>query len=336
MAEPDLAAVNTLTGLLQRRKDALTVRWLAVTVASALAAPLPSLVAGVAPKVPLAATIAFWVASAALCVLSVWLPRRELNDKLIAARLQEPINVPDWSVKMKLKSEQMRELEGLPELEQRLFGLTLVLERPYNVGLALSAGLALLGVAYGLLARTLVEASPALFGALALYCYHYPRLAPLVDRGRKIAARMEEEALVRGVTATAKTAEQANEQPARVRQRMPTPAKPTESAAKQLAALRQRMPTPGKPGEPQAAAVSAHQRVPTPGKPGEPQAAAVGARQRVPTPGKPGELQAAAVRARQRMPTPPARPMARSSVARDPALAPSTASEKGPLPPRKP
>ena len=58
--------------------------------------------------------------------------------------------------------------------------------RDAAAGIALAHGVAAVGFAYGFLSKTLVEAAPFLLVALALNCWHYPRLARLIDRGRTL------------------------------------------------------------------------------------------------------------------------------------------------------
>lgn len=200
MTALDFQAINRLTGLLRERKDALTIRWLGSTVAIGVFALIIAWFEQGSPRVPLLLTVFVWVASAVLAGLSVWLPRQQLADPHVARRLRLPADAQGWARKMRLTPEQARTLAALPNLEQRLFGLTLLFERPYTLGLAFAGALAVLGLIYGLIAGTLVEASVPLLGALALNCWHYPRLTPLIERGRKLESKAEDEAVVRELT----------------------------------------------------------------------------------------------------------------------------------------
>lgn len=200
MTQPDFSAINKLTVLLRERRDALTIRWLAATVMVGVFALIVAWFEQGSPRVPLALTIVFWLVGAVCAVLSVWLPRKQLADRHLARQLSLPADAQGWARRLELGAEQSRALATLPDLEQRLYGLTLLFERPYTLGLALSAGLAFVGLVYGVLAGTLVEAMPLLLGALALNCWHYPWLTSIIDRGRKLESLAEDEAAVRSLT----------------------------------------------------------------------------------------------------------------------------------------
>lgn len=200
MSELDFRAINELTSLLRERKDALTIRWLYSTVGIGVFALIVAWFEQGSPRVPRFLTIAVWVATFVLAGLSIFLPRRQLSDRDLARQLKKPADAQGWARTMKLTPKQAETLAGLPDLEQRLFGLTTLFERPYNLGLKLAGALAVLGLAYGLAAGTLVEATLPLLGALALNGWHYPRLQPLVDRGRKLDSLAEDEEAVRQLT----------------------------------------------------------------------------------------------------------------------------------------
>jgi hypothetical protein len=200
MSELDFQAINKLTELLRARKDALTIRWLFATATIGVFALIVALFEQGRPRVPMALTVLVWMATAVLAGLSIWMPMKKLTNRDLLRQLRLPVDVHGWARTMRLDAEQTSTLASLPSLEQRLFGLTLIFERPYMLGLALAGGLAVLGLLYGLIAGTLVEATVPLVGALALNCWHYPRLTSLVDRGRKLESKDEDEAMVRELT----------------------------------------------------------------------------------------------------------------------------------------
>jgi hypothetical protein len=201
MSEPDFAAVNELTRLLRQRKDALTLRWLAVTVSiGVFGLVLAALAKNPPDPFPVAAKIAIWVVAATLALLSILLPRRQLTDKHVLQQLAFPVDPQRWARQMRLDADQSRSLGSLPDLEQRLFGLTMLFERPYTLALGLTGGVAVVGLLYGIVARTMVDAMPILLSALVLNCWHFPRLAKLIERGRKLDSLAEEARTVRELT----------------------------------------------------------------------------------------------------------------------------------------
>ncbi len=210
MTQPDFSAINKLTVLVRERKDALTIRWLGATMTIGIFALIVAWFERGSPRLPMPLTIAFWLVGATCAVLSVWLPRKQLTDPLLARQLARPADAKGWARQLGLGPEQAGTLAELPDLEQRLYGLTILFERPYTLGLALSGGLAVLGLVYGILARTLVEAMPLLLGALALNCWHFPRLTSIIDRGRKLDSIAEDEAAVRSLTGRNRVAPKAS------------------------------------------------------------------------------------------------------------------------------
>lgn len=189
MAQPDFAARNKLDVLVRERKDALSMRWLAATAAIAGHSLLLAAIAREIPdEVPWAVTALCWLLAALLAVLAVVLPRRRLTDKELARHLESPVDLELCSRRLRLDPEQRRVLAELPSVEQRAFGLILLFGRPHTLGLGLSAALAFVGLGYGLATRGLIEAAPFLLAALALNCWHFPRLAPLVERGLELAS----------------------------------------------------------------------------------------------------------------------------------------------------
>jgi hypothetical protein len=249
MSELDFQAINKLTELLRERKDALTIRWLYATATIGAFALIVALFEQGRPRVPMALTVVVWLATAVLAGLSIWLPRKKLTDRDLLRQLRLPVDVHGWAQKMRLNAEQTRTLAELPSLEQRLFGLTLIFERPYMLGLALAGGLAVLGLVYGLIAGTLVEATVPLVGALALNCWHYPRLTSLIDRGRKLESKDEDEAMVRELTRKGGQ----RRPPASDSERPPAPAStPPPATAGRARPTAGRAPAPTPQGRPRA------------------------------------------------------------------------------------
>jgi hypothetical protein len=200
MTQPDFAARNQVDVLLRERKDALTLRWLAATGGVGAIAVVLSIMANTIPnELPTAVVALVWIAGALIAILSVALPRNLLTDAQLAAFLRAPPDAYRWAIALKLKPEQKDAFLALPPQEQSVFALTLLFEKPYHLGLGLSLGVAGVGFAYGILTHTVLEAAPFLTAALALNCWHYPRLAPLVDRGRKLQAASQDEAEARAL-----------------------------------------------------------------------------------------------------------------------------------------
>jgi hypothetical protein len=128
----------------------------------------------------------------------------------------------------------MEAFKALPPEEQRLLGLTIPFLRPYVIGLALANGVALIGLAYGFMIKTLLDASPFLLGALALTAWHYPRLGPLIDRGRKLDRHEEEEqavALVERIAAKVARASQSQPPPPARKSVARAPSQPLKPSA---------------------------------------------------------------------------------------------------------
>jgi hypothetical protein len=197
MTQPDFAARNQVDVLLRARAEALTMRWLAVTGAvGALAIVLTILASSMPEPVSGVVTVLAWLVAAVLAALSIVLPRRALADRHIASWLRAPLDGYRWAVQLGLSPAQREVFLALPPNEQSVLALTIPFVRPYTQGLALALGVALVGFAYGLSCRAVLEAAPFLVAALALNCWHYPRLGTLIDRGRKLlsAAEMDDEA----------------------------------------------------------------------------------------------------------------------------------------------
>jgi hypothetical protein len=193
MAQPDFSARNKLAVLVRERKDALSVRWMVATTAIAGYALLLAAVARDLPdELPWAVTVACWLAGAVLAVLAIVLPQRRLTDKELKRHLQRPVESDVLSKRLRLDAEQSRMLGELPASERRAYGLVELFAQPHLLGLGLSGGLALVGLGYGIATRGLIEAAPFLLGALALNCWHFPRLAKLVDRGLRLASADED------------------------------------------------------------------------------------------------------------------------------------------------
>jgi hypothetical protein len=193
MAQPDFSARNKLDVLVRERKDALSIRWMAATTAIAGISLLIAAFAHDIPnEVPWAVKVACWLAGVVLAVLSVVLPRRWLTDKELRRQLEQPVEPDVFRRRMRLDAEQSQTLAELPSTERSAFGLILLFGRPHALGLSLSGALALVGLGFGLATRGLIEAAPFLLGALALNCWHFPRLAQLVERGLKLASANED------------------------------------------------------------------------------------------------------------------------------------------------
>jgi hypothetical protein len=219
MAEPNFTARNQTDVLVRERKDILTKPWLVATVLIGLyAGVLAYLGRATAEPLPPLIAPAMLLGAAVLGVLSVLVPRWQLGDKRLQARLREDVDAYRWAKAMHLRGPLMDAFKALPLEEQRLLGLTIPFQRPYLIGLALANGVALIGLAYGFMIKTLLDASPFLLGALALTAWHYPRLGPLIDRGRKLDRHEEEDQaieLVERIAAKEARASQSQPPPAR-------------------------------------------------------------------------------------------------------------------------
>lgn len=200
MTEIDFAARNQVDVLLRERSETLTKLWLGATFAiGAIAVVLSVFAQTLATEVPSAVVLLAWLIGGLLALLSVVMPQRELADVYLARWLRLPVDAHRWAKQLKLSIAQRDAFIALPAQEQSVFGLTLLFERPFKLGLGLSVGVALVGLVYGLLTHTVLEAAPFLTAALALNCWHYPRLSRLIDRGRKLQSGAEEEAEARAL-----------------------------------------------------------------------------------------------------------------------------------------
>jgi hypothetical protein len=194
MSEPNFAARNQTDVLVRERKDILTKPWLVATIIIGVyAGVLAYFGRATSERLPALVAPAMMLAAAVLGVLSLVVPRLQLGDKQLEARLREPIDAYRWAKTMRLRGPLMDAFKALPPEEQRLLALTIPFQRPYLIGLALANGVALVGLAYGFMSKTLVDAAPFLLAALALTAWHYPRLSPLIDRGRKLDRHEEED-----------------------------------------------------------------------------------------------------------------------------------------------
>ena len=192
MTQPDFAARNQVDVLLRARAEALTMHWLLATGAVGALAVLLTILANSMPEpVSGVVTALAWLVAAVLAVLSIALPRKALADPHIASWLRAPLDGHRWAVQLRIKPEQKRVFLALPPNEQSVLALTIPFLRPYVLGLGLALGVALVGFVYGLMCRAVLEAAPFLVVALALNCWHYPRLGPLIDRGRKLQSKAE-------------------------------------------------------------------------------------------------------------------------------------------------
>jgi hypothetical protein len=217
MAEPNFTARNQTDALVRERKDILTKPWLVATVLIGLyAGVLAYLGRATAEPLPPLIAPAMMLGAAVLGFLSVLVPRWQLSDKRLQTRLREEVDAYRWAKTMHLRGPLMDAFKALPPEEQRLLGLTIPFQRPYLIGLALANAVALIGLVYGFMIKTLLDASPFLLGALALTAWHYPRLGPLIDRGRKLDRHEEEEqavALVERIAAKEARASQSQPPP---------------------------------------------------------------------------------------------------------------------------
>lgn len=205
MSEPDFAARNKLDSLLRDRTDALIKPWLVATVPIGLGALVLSTIEMFWSKhiaqIPWFVRALLGVIALGLAVLSIMEPKRRLVDKRLKAFLREPFDLLLRARKLHLSPQQTHSFTELPRAMQAAFSLTLLFEEAYKRALLLAAGPAVLGFVYGLLARTLVDAAPFLVASLALNCWHYPRLGPLMDRGHKLEAVDEDEEALRALGA---------------------------------------------------------------------------------------------------------------------------------------
>jgi hypothetical protein len=261
MSEPNFAARNQIDVLVRERKDILTRPWLGATVligvyagvltyfGGATAAPLPPMVGP-----------AMMTGAAVLGLLSVVVPRLQLSDKKLQARLREPVEAYRWAKTMHLRGPLMDQFKALPSDEQRLLGLTIPFQRPYLIGLGLANGVATIGLVYGFMNKTLMEAAPFLLAALALTAWHYPRLGPLIDRGRKLDRHEEEDEAIELV-------ERLEKKKARASQSQPPPAAAAAPARKAVSRLASQPLKPPKSDPPPAARKSVARATSQPLKP---------------------------------------------------------------------
>ncbi len=171
----------------RRRQELLTIPWIAMTIALGLESIVLSVVADSGP-VPVPAWLRYGLAAigCGLAAASVLLPRRACSDAKVKAQMRCEPDPRVWARGMGLDPEQSQILLEMAPAEQRLVGLMRMFVRPHRLGLGLSQAVAASGFLLGLLCRSMLSATPFLLVALALNGWHYPRLGPLVRRGRKL------------------------------------------------------------------------------------------------------------------------------------------------------
>jgi hypothetical protein len=175
------------------RKDALILVWTVATViigvyAGILAWSGKALAEPVRPLVS-----ALFMAGAALCAAaSIYARYKLLDDARMRAHLEQEIDAHRWARRMRFDPPQTAVFVAMPEPAQRIVSLTLFFERPFMLSLALANGVAILGLWYGMMTRTAVEAAPFFLVAVALNCWHYPRLNKLLERRRKFVSPGED------------------------------------------------------------------------------------------------------------------------------------------------
>lgn len=201
---PDLAAQNRVAVLARERADKLTLPWVVSTSVIALYS-LVTVGVGFGKRMSTSGGVmgAFALVATALAVFAVVRPRTQLTDDILLKQLGQRLETNRWATSMRFDPAQTAQYRGLPESEQRVLALTLLFERPYFEALAATAGVALLGLIHGLLARSVDGAWPFFVAAFALNAWHYPRLARLIDRGRALYRQAEEAAQVRQALAEA-------------------------------------------------------------------------------------------------------------------------------------
>jgi hypothetical protein len=191
---PDPAAIRLQVRILVRvRKDALILRWTVTTViigvyAVFLAFWNKPITEQVRPLV----TALFSASAALLAAASIYVPFKLLDDARLQAYLADEIDAHRWALRMRFDGPQTDVFVALPPPAQRLLSLTLLCERPFMLSLALTHGVALLGLCYGMIAGTVIEGAPFFLGAIALNCWHYPRLNKLFERRRKFVSPGED------------------------------------------------------------------------------------------------------------------------------------------------
>ena len=122
----------------------------------------------------------------AFAVAAFLLPRRATADGVISAHMLREPEMHSVSAQLGLSHDTYHFLLGIPKPAQRLVGLIDTYRSAYVLGLALSAGVALTGFVLGCVTKNMLESAPFLVSAFALNGWHYPRLAALLDRGRKL------------------------------------------------------------------------------------------------------------------------------------------------------
>jgi hypothetical protein len=178
---------------IRQRQDILTMPWIGATLSiGAYALVLAFASDAGAVRVTPYLTVLLGALGCGFAAASILLPRRACSDAAIAAQMRLEPQVQTWAKTLQVDAEQLKFLSELAGTEQRLIELTLMFRRPYLLALALAHGVALAGLAYGLLSQALLQAVPFLIAALALNGLHYPRLAPLLARGRKLDRPDEE------------------------------------------------------------------------------------------------------------------------------------------------
>src|SRR5262249_12517758 len=156
----NFAARNQTDVLVRERKDILTIPWLfATALIGGYAGVLAVYGRSIAEPLPPAVAPVMFIVAGVLGVLSVVLPPLKLGDKQLRAQLAEPVEPFVWARSMRLRGPNKDVFKALPPEEQKLLALTLLFQRPYLIGLALANSVAIVGLVYGFMIKTLIEAA---------------------------------------------------------------------------------------------------------------------------------------------------------------------------------
>jgi hypothetical protein len=125
-----------------------------------------------------------------IAALSIQLPRKHLSKARLTAVLSSTPDLRQLATRLakrQVDGDRLASFQQLPKDEQRLLMLTQAALRPLLIGLACDEALALLGAIYAVVAMNIVAGFPIMLLAFVLNGWHFPRLAKLIERGRKLA-----------------------------------------------------------------------------------------------------------------------------------------------------
>jgi hypothetical protein len=180
-------------GLVKRHQDKLVLPWLGTTMSIGVCSMVLTVATqGNPTTVPPGVRYLLLALGAALGTAAVLAPRRMITDAAVAGRMREQPDARSLSRSLQLNHEDYTTAGELSEAQRRLLGLLTLYRVPYLVSLALSEAVAFVGLAAGFVNDDVLSAAPYFIASFVLHGVNYPRLWPLIERGRKLDQPDEE------------------------------------------------------------------------------------------------------------------------------------------------